>query len=88
MNIVKEAAWTISNITAGNSTQIQVGIIWPRWRLEMLKNGTKFMILMHILTVIFYDLLQVVVDAGVLQPLIDILVKVQIGLRMNRRDQL
>merc|ERR1711971_360878 len=40
MNIVKEAAWTISNITAGNSTQIQV-----------------------------------VMDAGVLQPLIDILVK-------------
>merc|ERR1712212_1046127 len=38
MNIVKEAAWTISNITAGNSTQIQV-----------------------------------VMDAGVLQPLIDIL---------------
>jgi importin subunit alpha-2 len=40
MNIVKEAAWTISNITAGNSTQIQV-----------------------------------VMDAGVMQPLIDILVK-------------
>merc|ERR1712203_129213 len=40
MNIVKEAAWTISNITAGNSAQIQV-----------------------------------VMDAGVLQPLIDILVK-------------
>merc|ERR1712083_1045345 len=40
MNIVKEAAWTISNITAGNSQQIQM-----------------------------------VIDAGVLQPLIDILVK-------------
>ena len=26
MNIVKEAAWTVSNITAGNHTQIQVGI--------------------------------------------------------------
>ena len=25
MNIVKEAAWTVSNITAGNHTQIQVG---------------------------------------------------------------
>ena len=37
---VQEAAWTISNITAGNHTQIQT-----------------------------------VVDAGVLQPLIDILVK-------------
>ena len=37
---LQEAAWTISNITAGNHTQIQV-----------------------------------VVDAGVLQPLIDILVK-------------
>ena len=23
MNIVKEAAWTVSNITAGNNTQIQ-----------------------------------------------------------------
>merc|ERR1712127_307928 len=40
MNIVKESAWTISNITAGNQGQIQV-----------------------------------VIDAGVLQPLIDILVK-------------
>merc|ERR1712088_261287 len=40
MNIVKEAAWTVSNITAGNHTQIQI-----------------------------------VIDAGCLQPLIDILVK-------------
>ena len=38
----QEAAWTISNITAGNHNQIQV-----------------------------------VIEAGVLQPLIDILVKVQ-----------
>merc|ERR1719210_2161295 len=40
MNIVKESAWTISNITAGNPDQIQT-----------------------------------VIDAGCLQPLIDILVK-------------
>ena len=40
LNLVKEAAWTISNITAGNSAQIQM-----------------------------------VIDAGCLTPLIDILIK-------------
>ena len=41
MNVVKEAAWTISNITAGPPEQIQIvigtGILPPL--IEVLKNG-------------------------------------------------
>lgn len=30
-SIKKEACWTISNITAGNRAQIQVGFSWNSW---------------------------------------------------------
>lgn len=49
MNLVKEAAWTVSNVTAGNPDQIQM-----------------------------------VIDAGLISPLVEVLVKVSIASRVRR----
>lgn len=34
-SIKKEACWTISNITAGNRAQIQVGFCWNSWMFKI-----------------------------------------------------
>jgi importin subunit alpha-1 len=71
-NIRKEACWTLSNITAGTSTQVQVpaGV----YLLPLTRSSSSALFLLSVSCKHeYYICCQAVIDAGLISPVLDLL---------------